>query len=252
MTTALITGASSGLGAEFARQLAAQGHDLVLVARGQDRLDALAKELGGRHGVATEVLAADLTDPVDLGTVTTRLADPSRPVGILVNNAGLGLLHDFHHTPAEEEVHHLRLHVEAALRTTRAVLPGMLARGEGRIVNVASVAAFLPRGTYSAAKAWLLAFSRWANVHYRRSGVLVTALCPGLVRTEFHARMGMETRWIPGWAWLRAERVVRDGLRDNLAGRSVSVPSMRYKAVRAAAAVLPDRVLGGPARRPER
>jgi hypothetical protein len=89
-------------------------------------------------------------------------------------------------------------------------------------------------------------------VHYRRSGVLVTALCPGLVRTEFHARMGMETRWIPGWAWLRAERVVRDGLRDNLAGRSVSVPSMRYKAVRAAAAVLPDRVLGGPARRPER
>jgi short-subunit dehydrogenase len=252
MTTALITGASSGLGAEFARQLAAQGHDLVLVARGQDRLDALAKELGGRHGVATEVLAADLTDPVDLGTVTTRLADPSRPIGILVNNAGLGLLHDFHHTPVEEEVHHLRLHVEAALKTTRAVLPGMLARGEGRIVNVASVAAFLPRGTYSAAKAWLLAFSRWANVHYRRSGVLVTALCPGFVRTEFHARMGMETRWIPGWAWLRAERVVRDGLRDNLAGRSVSVSSLRYKAVRAAAAVLPDRVLGGPARRPKR
>ena len=133
-----------------------------------------------------------------------------------------------------------------------AVLPGMLARGEGRIINVASVAAFLPRGTYSAAKAWLVAFSRWANVHYRRAGVKVTALCPGFTRTEFHERMGMETHWYPGWTWLAADRVVREGLRDNLAGRAVSVPSVLYKTVVLASRVLPDRLLGGPARRPRR
>lgn len=250
MTTALITGASSGLGAEFARQLAGQGHDLVLVARSEDRLRALAVQLRSAYGVEAEVLPADLTDPAALNSVVVRLADPSRPVGILVNNAGLGLLHDFHTTPLDDEVHHLRLHVEAALSTTRAVLPGMLARGEGRIINVASVAAFLPRGTYSAAKAWLVAFSRWANVHYRRSGVSVTALCPGLTRTEFHARMGMETRWIPAWTWLRAERVVREGLRDNMAGKALSVPSVLYKSVVLASKVLPDRLLGGPPRRP--
>lgn len=252
MTTALITGASSGLGAEFARQLAAQGHHVVLVARSQDRLEALAAELRTGQGIEAEVLVADLTDAIGLGIVTTRLADPSRPIGILVNNAGLGLLHDFHKTPLEDEVNHLRLHVEAALATTRAVLPGMLARGEGRIVNVASVAAYLPRGTYSAAKAWLLTFSKWANVHYRRSGVKVTAVCPGLTRTEFHARMGMETRGLPAWSWLSAERVVREGLRDNEAGKAVSVPSVLYKAVVAASRVLPDRVMGGPPRRPRR
>ncbi|MDQ4492236.1 SDR family oxidoreductase [Sinomonas sp. ASV486] len=252
MTTALITGASSGLGAEFARQLAAEGHDLVIVARHKDRLDAMARELTYRHGVDVEVLAADLTDALGLGTAVTRAKDPSRPVGILVNNAGHGLLHDFHNTPLPDEVSHLRLHVEAALSLCHAVLPGMLARGEGRIINVASVAAFLPRGTYSAAKAWLVSFSRWANVHYRRSGVKVTALCPGFTRTEFHERMGMETRRYPGWTWLAADRVVRDGLRENLAGRSVSVPSAVYKAVVLASKVLPDRFLGGPARRPRR
>ncbi|GAB4097977.1 SDR family oxidoreductase [Sinomonas halotolerans] len=252
MTTALITGASSGLGAEFARQLAAQGHDLVLVARHRERLEGAARELGTRYGVEIEVLAADLTDPLGLGTVVVRAKDPSRPVGILVNNAGHGLLHDFHSNPLTDEVHHLRLHVEAAMSLCHAVLPGMLARGEGQIINVASVAAFLPRGTYSAAKAWLVAFSRWANVHYRRSGVAVTALCPGFTRTEFHERMGMETRWYPGWTWLRAERVVRDGLRDSAAGKAVSVPSVLYKAVVLASRVLPDALLGGPARRPRR
>ena len=250
MTTALITGASSGIGAEFARQLAAQGHDLVLVARHRERLDSAARDLMARHGVEVEVLAADLTDPEGLAAAVLRAQDPSRPVGILVNNAGHGLLHDFHHNPLAEEVAHLRLHVEAVMSLCHAVLPGMLARGEGRIINVASIAAFLPRGTYSAAKAWVVNFSRWANAHYRRSGVSVTALCPGMTRTEFHHRMGMETRWIPRWTWLSAERVVRDGLRDSLAGRSVSVPSLRYKAGVLASKVLPDRILGLPARRP--
>jgi short-subunit dehydrogenase len=252
MTTALITGASSGLGAEFARQLAAEGHDLVLVARHRERLEAAARGLSAAHGVEVEVLDADLTDPEGLAFAVARAKDPSRPVGILVNNAGHGLLHDFHNNTLLEEVNHLRLHVEAAMSLAHAAIPGMLARGEGRIINVASVAAFLPRGTYAAAKAWLVSFSRWANVHYRSSGVHVTALCPGFTRTEFHGRMGMETRHYPAWLWLRSEAVVRQGLKDNLAGKAVSVPSTRYRAVVLASKVLPDRLLGGPPRRPRR
>lgn len=252
MTTALITGASSGLGAEFARQLAAQGHALVLVARDRERLDKLAADLRSRTGVEVEVLPADLTDEAQLAVVVERVADPARPVGILVNNAGTGLLHDFDRTPLEDEITHLRLHVEAPLSLSHAAIRAMSERREGRIINVASVAAFVPRGTYSAAKAWQLAFSRWANLHYKRRGIFVTALCPGFVHTEFHERMGMTTKMIPPFLWLRAERVVREGLLDNLRGKGVSVPSKRYKAVVAASRVLPGKVLQGPRRRSRR
>ncbi|WP_156144126.1 SDR family NAD(P)-dependent oxidoreductase [Sinomonas humi] len=252
MTTALITGASSGLGAEFARQLAAQGHGLVLVARDEDRLQRLAAGLRSRTGVEVQVLPADLTDQAQLSAVVDRVADTARPVGILVNNAGIGLLHDFDRNPLEDEVRHLRLHVEATMSLCHAALGAMTARREGRIVNVASIAAYLPRGSYSAAKAWTLSFSRWANLHYRREGVLVTALCPGFVHTEFHERMGMSKRLIPPFLWLRAPRVVREGLLDNLRGKAVSIPSRRYKAVALMSHVLPRRLLVGPRRRPSR
>ncbi|WP_415854382.1 SDR family NAD(P)-dependent oxidoreductase [Sinomonas sp. G460-2] len=251
MTTALITGASAGLGAEFARQLAAQGHSLVLVARDGGRLEQAAAELRSRTGVEVEVLPADLTDPTQLAAVVDRVGDPARPVGMLVNNAGIGLLHDFDRNPLEDEIRHLRLHVEATLSLCHAALRAMSERREGRIINVASVAAFVPRGSYSAAKAWTLAFSRWANMHYKHDGVLVTALCPGFVHTEFHERMGMTTRFIPPFMWLRAERVVRDGLLDNLRGKGVSVPSRRYKSIVLLTRVLPGRVLQGPRRRPK-
>ena len=252
MTTALITGASSGLGAEFARQLAAQGHSLVLVARDRGRLESSAAELRSRTGVDVEVLPADLTDPAQLAAVVGRVADPERPVGILVNNAGIGLLHDFDKNPLEDEIQHLRLHVEATLSLCHAALRAMAQRREGRIINVASVAAFVPRGSYSAAKSWTLAFSRWANMHYKRDGVLVTALCPGFVHTEFHQRMGMTKRFIPPFMWLQAARVVREGLLDNLRGKAVSIPSRRYKGMVLASRVLPARLTQGPRRRPER
>jgi hypothetical protein len=252
MTTALITGASSGLGAEFARQLAAQGHALVLVARDSVRLEKLAAELRSRTGVEVEVLPADLTDEAQLAAVVGRVGDPARPVGILVNNAGIGLLHDFDRTPLEDEINHVRLHVEAPLSLCHAAIRAMSARNEGRIINVASIAAFVPRGSYSAAKAWMLAFSRWANLHYKRRGIIVTVLCPGFVHTEFHARMGMTTKFIPPFLWLRADRVVREGLVDNLRGKGVSIPSRRYKAVALLSRVLPGRLLQGPQRRPKR
>lgn len=251
MTTALITGATAGLGAEFARQLAQQGHDLVLVARDGQRLQATAAELGRRYGTTAEVLPADLTDDAGVAAVVERLSDASRPVDMLVNNAGIGLLEDFDRNSIEDEKKHLKLHVQTAMELSHAALQGMLARGSGRIINVASVAAFLPRGSYSAAKAWLLSFSRWANLAYGPRGVKVTALCPGFVHTEFHDRMGMDKSVAPGWTWLRPARVVREGLADNAKGKAVSVPTKRYKILAAVARILPDNVTAGPPRKPK-
>lgn len=250
-TTALITGASAGLGAEFARQLAAQGTNLVLVARNRARLEEAAAGLERRYGITAEVLPADLTDDAGVEAVVARLADPERPVGILVNNAGIGLLHNFEDNRISEEKKHLKLHGETAMVLTHAALKGMLERRSGRIINVASIAAFLPRGTYSAAKAWLVSFSRWANLAYRKQGIKVTAVCPGFTHTEFHDRMGMDKSVAPSWAWLHADRVVREGLADNERGRPVSIPSKRYKLVAAVAQVAPAKLVAGPARKPK-
>lgn len=248
-TTALVTGATAGIGAEFARQLAEKGHHVVLVARNATRLQATAEELEKRYGIRAEVLAADLADDGGVAAVVARLTDPARPVEILVNNAGIGLLRSFAENDIAEETKHLKLHVETAMQLTHAALQGMLSRHSGRIINVASVAAFLPRGSYSAAKAWLVSFSRWANLAYAKQGVAVTAVCPGFTHTEFHDRMGMDTTVTPRWMWLQAERVVREGLADNARGRAVSIPTKRYKVLAAAARVLPARLVAGPPRR---
>ena len=243
MPTALVTGAGSGIGAEFARQLAERGCDLVLVARGREALDALAVRLGA-HGVAVEVLPADLLDDDARAGVEARLADESHPIDMLVNNAGFGLSLAFERNDIADEVRHLRLHDEASMRLMHAALSPMLARGRGRIVNVASIAAFMPRSTYGAVKAWLVQFSRWANVRYAPRGVTVTAVCPGFVHTDFHARLGLRPgqEGIPGWMWLDARTVVREGLRDAARGRSISVPSLRYKVIRRLLPLAPDRL----------
>ena len=238
--TALITGASSGLGTEFARQLAATGADLVLVARDVAALEAVAAEVSAAYSVTCEVLPADLTDREGLRTVKHRLGDAERPVGILVNNAGFGLGLRFERNDIGDEDRHLDLHVRAPMHLTHAALPGMIARGGGRIINVASVAAFLPRGTYGAVKAWVVSFSRWANVTY--APVTVTAVCPGFTHTGFHERMGLPPgeEGVPGWMWLSAADVVRAGLRDAARGAAVSVPSLRYRVLVAAARLLPS------------
>lgn len=243
MATALITGASSGLGAEFARQLAARGAGLVLVARARAALDEVAAEIREAHGVDVEVLAADLLDADALATVEQRLA--AGGIDVLVNNAGFGLDLAFEKNAVDDEVRHLRLHVEAAMRLMHAALPAMLERGSGRVVNVASVAGFVPRGTYGAVKSWLISFSRWANVVYAPRGVTVTAVCPGFVHTDFHARLGLPPgqEGVPNGMWLDAATVVREGLRDAARGRSVSVPSWRYKTLVAASRLVPDAVV---------
>ncbi|MDZ8274368.1 SDR family NAD(P)-dependent oxidoreductase [Microbacterium aquimaris] len=247
MVTALVTGASSGLGAEYARQLAARGADLVLVARSMEALDAVAEAIRACHRVRVEVIGADLTVPQDLERVAARLADPEAPVELLVNNAGFGLSLDFETNDIAREVDHLRVHVEAPMRLTHAALEGMLARGHGRILNVASVAAYLPRSTYGACKRWVVEFSRWANAVYAPRGVTVTAVCPGFTHTDFHERMGLPPgqEGVPGPLWLDARDVVAESLRDAARGRGVSIPSLRYKALTRIAALLPASVAAG-------
>ncbi|MHC2999203.1 SDR family NAD(P)-dependent oxidoreductase [Microbacterium sp. HJ5] len=243
--TALITGASSGLGAEYARQLAAQGADLVLVARDRDALEQLARGLRARNRVRIEVLPADLLKPRQREKVERRLADPEHPVELLVNNAGFGLPLAFDKNDIDDEVRHLDLHVEVPMRLTHAALGPMLARGRGRIINVASVAGFTPRSTYGACKGWLISFSRWANGAYADRGVTVTAACPGFTHTNFHERAGLPPgeEGVPDWMWLDARTVVAESLRDAARGKAVSVPSAKYRLLVALTRLAPSRLV---------
>jgi short-subunit dehydrogenase len=238
--TALITGPTAGIGRCFADQLAARGHDLVLVARDEERLGKLAQELRAGYGVEVEVLTADLADREALSRVEARLADLSRPISLLVNNAGFGHKQPFTENAVEDEQQMLDVLVTAVLRLSHAAIGPMLERGEGAIVNVASVAAFLPRGTYSAAKRYVVSFSEWLDLTYRDRGVRGMALCPGFVRTEFHPRMGVTHGSAPRWMWLDADRLVREALADLEKGRRVSVPSKRYKVLSVIAQYTPS------------
>lgn len=243
MPTALVTGPTAGIGRSFARQLAQGGHDLVLVARDEARLARLAEELRSAHGVDVEVLATDLTDRGALARVEQRLADRDRPVDLLVNNAGFGLKGRFLDNDIESEQAMLEVLVTAVLRLSHAALGAMAERGSGGIINVSSVAAFLPRGTYSAAKAWVNSFSEWAANEYRDRGVTVTALCPGFTKTEFHERMGVSRGSAPDFMWLDADELVATALKDFEKGKTFSIPSAQYKAVTTLARVVPGGVL---------
>jgi short-subunit dehydrogenase len=241
--TALVTGPTAGIGRSFALQLARRGHDLVLVARDEDRLEELAAELRASYGVDVEVLRADLVDRSSLGEVEARLADPDRPVDLLVNNAGFGMKERFLDNPVDAENAMLDVLVTAVLRLSHAALGAMTARGRGGIINVSSVAAFLPRGTYAASKAWVNSFSEWAANEYAPRGVRVMALCPGFTRTEFHERMEVSSDSSPSFLWLDADELVASALADFDKGRVFSIPSARYKAITTVARVVPNRVL---------
>ncbi len=240
--SALITGATSGLGAEFAQQLGKSQHNLVLVARDADRLEAKAVRLCNDFGIDVQILPADLITDDGVASVAARLADPAVPVSVLVNNAGFSLVKAFEKNTVEDEAAHLRILAQTPMELTHAVLPGMLKRGNGRIINVSSVSAFIPRGTYGAAKAWGVSFSRFANLRYGPQGVKVTAVCPGFVHTEFHQRMGANMGGVKPWMWLNVAQVVREGLADNAAGKAVSIPSKRYRVLMGASKLVPDRL----------
>jgi len=244
---ALITGPTSGIGRAFARALAAEGHDLVLVSRDSDRLQRLAADLHDETGVRSEVLPADLGDVEQCARVEARLGQ--EPLDVLINNAGFGLRRPFEANDLETEQHGFDVMVRAVMRLCHAAVGPMRQAGRGDIVNVSSVAGFLPRGTYGAHKAWVTSFSRWANIHYRTDGLRVMALCPGFVRTEFHQRMDADLAGIPPWMWLDADRLVAEALTDLRNGKAVSVPSRRYKAVVAASRIAPASIVEKVARR---
>ncbi|MFT4110818.1 SDR family NAD(P)-dependent oxidoreductase [Propionicimonas sp.] len=235
----LVTGATSGLGAAFARALAAQGSDLVIVARDAGRLAAAAAELGAAHGVEVDVLRADLSVEADLQTVAAALESTERPVDLLVNNAGFGIhtrLTDF-----DVAVHRHAIDVMcvAVLVLGGAAGRAMRARGHGRIVNISSLASWTTQGHYSAVKAWVRSYSESLSNELHGTGVTVTAACPGWVRTEFHQRAGIRTSALPDWIWQDADPVAAQILADAERGRVLSVPGVQWKITRAVLKVAP-------------
>lgn len=231
--TALVTGASSGIGAVYARRLAAGGYDLILVARRKDRLEQLANELEASHGVEAEVLAADLTEDADLRKIEERIARAG-DLEFLVNNAGFGTRGLFFQADVKGQERMHRLHVLAAVRLSHVALAGMVARGKGCLVNVSSVAAFAQspgNAGYCATKAWMNSFTEGLYLDLAAVGspVKVQALCPGYTLTEFHDASGIGKGHVPAAWWMSAEDVVDASLRGLERGTFVVVPGWRYR-----------------------
>ena len=281
MGTALITGATAGIGLELAWQLAQAHHDLVLVARDRARLETVAEELRQFAGVGVQVLPADLSEPGDLAHVAERagLSQPdadlpvavasagagpatasspagpvtaaditalpadrlhttaeveARPVDLLVNNAGFAVGQDFVSGSIEQERRALAVMVGAVMELTHAAVPGMVARGHGAILNVASVTALTAMGTYAAHKSWVRTFTEGLASELRGTGVTATVLNPGLTHTEFHARAAMDESAWPAFVWLQADDVARQALDAVRRGQVICTPSLRYQIANAA------------------
>lgn len=239
MGTALITGATAGIGYELAAQLAGHQHDLVLVARNAERLTEVGQRLAHQFQVSVETMSADLAERDQVDAVASRLADRDQPVDWLVNNAGFGNKADFDRTDVADEQRLLDVLITAPMRLTHAAMPGMLERGYGRILNVSSVASFIPGGAYSAAKSWVTVFSESLNSQYRGQGVHVCALCPGYTHTEFHQRAEIDMSTLPEIMWTNAAEVAYAGLIGCELGRPIVVPGLVYKGVSLLTSVLP-------------
>jgi hypothetical protein len=246
--TALITGASSGIGEAFANALAAKGVDLILVARSEDKLRALAKQLAEVHSRRVEVVTADLSHAGSAAKVHTAAGALGMNIDLLVNNAGFGSAGAFHTLDAERERQEVMLNAAAVVDMTRAFLPAMVERGNGGIVNVASMAAFQPMpymSVYAATKAFVLSFSQGLRVEVRRKGVKVLCVCPGPVDTPFFEATGNDKlrATVPRATMVTAESVVRESLRALRAGRSVVVPGVTAKLMAAGTRLMPRDML---------
>jgi short-subunit dehydrogenase len=243
MATALITGGTSGIGAAFARALAARGDDLVLVARNADRLSDMATGLKERYAVSVETIAADLGVRSDVLTIAERLTSTKRPIDMLINNAGFGIgakLTDADTAPHERGIDVM---ITAVLLLCAAAGRTMRERGAGTIINVSSTAGYVAMGSYSAIKTWVTAYTESLANELHGTGVKVTALCPGWVRTEFHERANINISSIPSALWLDADRLVADALEDAADGKVISIPSKRYKVLMTICEHLPHRAL---------
>jgi len=243
---AVVTGASAGMGVEFARQLAARRFDLLLVARRLDRLQQVCAEVAAEHAVECEAMAADLTQDADLARVEERIGAAAN-LGMLVNNAGFGTLGKFHKSSRASQDQMHRLHVLATMRLCHAALPGMIDRDSGGIINVSSVAAFVASAgsvSYCSTKAWMNRFTECLFLELKLAGshVRVEALCPGYTRTEFHETLKMDTKQIGNWMWLPADRVVRESLEGLDRGKLIVIPGLRYRSMMRFYAMLPRAV----------
>lgn len=229
--TALITGASSGIGKAFAGSLAQRGYDLILVARRRELLESLADELSSAHGIHAEVLTADLALEEDMIRVAQRI-EANDEVSMLVNNAGFDVDSPFAKSDIERELDMVRVHDMATMRLTRAALPGMIARRRGAVINVSSIGAFFPlpdHAIYDASKAFLLSFTETLQVELAGSGVRAQVLCPGFTHTSFHAVSQMNISAIPGRMWMEPDEVVEESLRALDRGKVVVIPGRRNR-----------------------
>jgi short-subunit dehydrogenase len=222
---ALVTGASSGIGEEFARQLAKDGYDLVLVARRKDRLEKLAAELSQEQGTVAEIIEADLVTPEGVISVEKRLGQGD--IDMLVNNAGFGTRGEFATMPLHRELEELDLNIKALVRLTHAALGNMVQRKKGNIINVGSTGSFQPvpyMSTYAATKAFVLHFSEGVHEEVKKHGVSVTCLCPGFVMTEFQQVAGIDRQRLPARGRLTPAQVVATALKASAAGRAIAIP----------------------------
>lgn len=226
---ALVTGATAGIGAAFAEHLASLGHDLVITARDLTRLEKSAEELRDKHGIEVEVIKADLATNEGIRTIELRLENISRPIEVLINNAGFGINKSFAASDRQSENDLLDVLVRAPLRFMHAVLPAMKERNSGTIINVSSVASWIAGGSYSAAKSYLTVMSESLHTELLGTNVKVHALCPGFTRTEFHQRGRMKMSGLPEFLWLDAAEVVATAWRNSQKGKALSVPGYQYK-----------------------
>jgi uncharacterized protein len=243
----LVTGATSGIGAEFARSLAAEGRNLVLVARSESDLAEVAAKFTASYGVEIETLTADLSTTEGMELVEARLSSDVNPIEMLINNAGIGMDGTF--LDNDSAAHHKMIEVNCAavLRLSRAALEAMTKRNSGDIINVASVAAFTPgfrpAATYAASKAFVVALSEGLASSVARNSIRVSALCPGFVRTQFHDRAGIKMSKMPSFMWSSPEDVVSVALEDHRKGKSLIVPGRIYKVIVAVARLLPPKLV---------
>ena len=237
--TAVITGASAGIGGRFARLLASKGYDLVLVARDESRLTATATELEKEFGIKCEILIADLSTERGSKSVEDRVSDQERPIDVLINNAGFGIRESFLRSQKDAEQQLLDVLVRTPMRLMHSALPMMKERNSGIIINVSSVAGWIAGGTYSAAKSYLTVLSESLHTELRNTNVKVLALCPGFTHTEFHQRGKMRMETLPRFMWLEADRVVEKAWSDALADKAVSVPGWQYAIISSVARFAP-------------
>jgi hypothetical protein len=249
-STCLVTGASSGIGAEFARQLAAKGYGVFLVARREDRLRELAAEIEREHGVKTEIQAADLMDAGAVERLPGQVAERGLDIQILVNNAGFTTVGDVHANP-ERQIGMIRVNCEALVALTAAFLPGMVERGRGAIINVASTASFQPipaQAVYAASKAFVRSFSEAISAEVKGTGVTITALCPGPVATEFVEAGGFKkgADELPSFLFSSAEDVAKAGIEGARKGKRVVIPGIGNRMTASFGQHAPHSVLLGP------